>query len=138
MRALKDSLGPKPADADEDGLGTRDNSRLSVQESRRQVQARLTLLLRIEAARTQADGLPIVARFADQIHEHSRICYADTVPHSNPAVRRWSARDIATAIFLWCDPPPPTRTALVPRGREGRREAKSRKKPRLRVGAVAW
>lgn len=40
----------------------RDNSRLSVQESRRQVQARMTLLQRIQVARTHADTVPIVAR----------------------------------------------------------------------------
>ena len=45
LRALIDSLGPNPAGgADGKVSSGRDASRLSVQESRRQVQARITLL----------------------------------------------------------------------------------------------
>jgi|EP01046_Picozoa_sp_COSAG06_P021809 hypothetical protein len=138
MRALKDSLGPNPAsDEDAGGRLTRgDSSRLSVQESRRQVQARMTLLLRIERARARADTVPIVARYAERVAERSRICYAETVPHTNPAVRRWSAaRDIATAILLWCDASfadDYDGINVLGGSASGRREAKIRDQQRIR------
>ena len=108
LRALidltqRDNLASEAREGGGGGGGGGGNPRGSVFENRRQDEAQCTLLDRIEAARERADRVPIVREWREFVPEQAQVCYASSIPHNHHLVRRWSAaRDIATALLLWC------------------------------------